>query len=150
MARVPRIGGDGAAPKPADRPEWPPHFCPGCGTQRKPFPRYPWHFCPACCDRAEDCDGRRLAFGNVSITGGFYWLYADDRSRWDPRALDVICLIDRRPVVVGEARFGGVVAQPLQDDYFLAADGRDNVVNLVNAAAAGKARARLVPVERAT
>jgi hypothetical protein len=90
--------------------DWPDHHCPGCGVARKPFPRYPWHLCNACCDLACDAEGRKLVFGNASASGGFVWGYADEDMRYS--SIAVLCLIKSRPVVVGEARFGGVVAQP--------------------------------------
>ena len=90
-----------------------PHFCPGCGAERKAFPRYPWHFCTNCRRGATDGAGRRLVFGNVSASGGLCWRYATE----DPDAAQVVravlCLIGGRPVLVREARFGGVVAEPL-------------------------------------
>lgn len=90
-----------------------PHFCPGCGASQRRFDRYPWYFCQACLARAEDGDGRRLVFANVSLSGGLGWTYAGEPDLRDESAAAVFCLIDRRPVLVTEARFGGVVAQPL-------------------------------------
>lgn len=93
--------------------EVPAHHCPGCGARLKFNPRYPWHFCNACRERAADAEGRRLVFGNVSLSGGLAWAWADDPEHRDSEVPGVICLIDGRPVIVTEARFGGVVAQPL-------------------------------------
>ena len=92
------------------------HHCPGCGAALTSNPRYPWYFCNDCRERAEDCEGRRLVFGNAAVSGGLSWRYADDPARRDDRALRVLCLIAGRPVIVSEARFGGVVAQPLTGD----------------------------------
>lgn len=89
------------------------HFCPGCGAAQKLFLRYPWYFCKACLKLAEDGNGRRLEFGNMSFAGGLYWKYADTAEIAEEECGDVVCLIHGRPVVVTEARFGGVVAQPL-------------------------------------
>ena len=89
------------------------HFCPGCGAAQKLFPRYPWYFCQACLKLAEDGNGRRLDFGNMSFSGGLYWKYADTVEVGEEECGDVVCLIRGRPVIVTEARFGGVVAQPL-------------------------------------
>ncbi|HVW56246.1 MAG TPA: hypothetical protein VHC00_11230 [Rhizobiaceae bacterium] len=88
------------------------HFCPGCGQPQKAFLRYPWHFCSACLGQAEDWQGRRLLFSNASITGGLTWSYRDASDEWRNDSLKVLCLIKGRPVLVMEARFGGVVAQP--------------------------------------
>lgn len=109
--------------------EPPPHFCPGCGAEQRPFPRYPWYFCNACCNRTEDRNGRRLVFTNEGIFGGFAWFYADDDTRWDTRLTSGICYIDRRRVVVVEARFGGVVAQPLAAGTGLSPEPRKGMVD---------------------
>ena len=95
----------------------PGHFCPACGTPLKAFLRYPWHLCKDCRNRAVDGAGRALAFGNEGLSGGFMFRYAEDGADddgWIPcRA--VIALVDLRPVYITEARFGGVVAEPLMD-----------------------------------
>jgi hypothetical protein len=91
----------------------PEHHCPGCGAPQKLFARYPWYFCGACLATAEDGEGRRLRFFNLGVGGGLGWSYADEPEMWDDRAITVICYIASRPVMVTEARFGGVVAQPL-------------------------------------
>ena len=93
----------------------PGHFCPCCGAPRSAFLRYPWHLCNTCCDSAVDGAGRALEFSNQSASGGFMFRYAgggDDG--WIPcRA--VIALIAERAVHITEARFGGIVAEPLMD-----------------------------------
>ena len=91
-----------------------PHYCPGCGVEQAAIPRYPWYFCNACLELAEDGAGRRLVFGNMSASGGLWVQRVGDP---DPESGDtayaVRCLIKGRPVLVMEARFGGVVAQPI-------------------------------------
>ena len=91
----------------------PEHFCPGCGAAQKPFPRYPWHFCNDCRKTACDGDGRALVFGNASLSGGLVVGYADEEARYN--AGTVRCFIGNRPVLISEARFGGVVAEPIPD-----------------------------------
>lgn len=110
--------------------------------------RYPWHLCPDCCDRAEDHEGRKLRFSNLTIFGGLAWGYADDPTRWDPGAIEVRCMISRRLVFVCEARFGGVVAQPLNFRPAPNSNPHDheNIVDLTFAGGVEKARSRLVPV----
>ncbi|MCI2399485.1 hypothetical protein MN188_08805 [Aliiroseovarius sp. N1Y82] len=74
------------------------------------MPRYPWHFCKACRDLATDGTGRRLTFANTPVSGGFSC--AVDGG--DPvECGGALCLIHDRPVFVTEARFGGIVAQPV-------------------------------------
>tara|TARA_R110002073_G_scaffold35970_19_gene104974 strand:+ start:10772 stop:12862 length:2091 start_codon:yes stop_codon:yes gene_type:complete len=93
------------------------HHCPVCGAKQRVFLRYPWYICNECLSLAEDAHGRRLQFGNVSFSGGFCYGYADDADSPPQECRSVICLIHGRPVVVSEARFGGVVAQPLSSAY---------------------------------
>jgi hypothetical protein len=89
------------------------HFCPGCGVRQRPFLRYPWYFCPTCTESATDGAGRRLEFANAGLSGGFQWRHAgaDD---WAGCG-HVIALIAGRPALIGEARFGGIVAEPIPD-----------------------------------
>ncbi|MAW88981.1 MAG: ADP-ribosylglycohydrolase [Phyllobacteriaceae bacterium] len=123
-------------------PDANPHFCPGCGARQRFFPRYPWHFCQACLDRATDAEGRSLVFGNASLSGGLTWAYRNEPDRTDSNALEVVCLIAGRPVLVHEARFGGVVAEPLQDAP--AAHRHERTVDLSRHHRLEAARARLV------
>lgn len=92
----------------------PDHFCPGCGTRRKAFARYPWHFCNDCRARAVDGDGQALEFANESLSGGFIFRRVGEAD-WTACG-SVIARIDGRRVKVHEARFGGVVAEPLTED----------------------------------
>lgn len=91
-------------------PEIANHYCPGCGTSLKPFLRYPWYFCGDCVDMAVDHAGRKLHFGNASMSGGFTWRIDGQDTTYS--SYGVLCLINNRPVFVGEARFGGVAAEP--------------------------------------
>jgi hypothetical protein len=95
---------------PADLPK---HFCPGCGVAQKAFPRYPWYFCQDCVKRATDGAGRPLKFTNTSAGGGFAFAYADSDD-WVACG-HALCRIAGRPVLVGEARFGGTVVEPVPD-----------------------------------
>ncbi|HHI69823.1 MAG TPA: ADP-ribosylglycohydrolase [Rhodobacteraceae bacterium] len=96
--------------------ENPDHNCPGCGTAQTSVPRYPWYFCQACLKLAEDEAGNRLEFSNAGMSGGLVWRYTDDKSWREAGA--VACLIKGRPVMVQEARFGGIVAEPLREGRF--------------------------------
>ena len=89
------------------------HHCPSCGVRLKAFARYPWHICRDCLELASDHAGRKLVFGNSALSGGLTWCYADDPARLDARSIQVLCLIKNRHILVQEARFGGVVAEPL-------------------------------------
>lgn len=98
-----------AAPESNDSP----HRCPGCDCELKHSDRYPEYFCQACLCLATDGDGRRLQFGNTGLLGGYYWAYDDEPDRTHENGPPVKCLILDRPVMVTEARFGGIVAQPI-------------------------------------
>ena len=87
------------------------HHCPGCGVALPGMARYPWHFCTACCGRVTDAAGARLEFANTTAFGGFSWRRAGDAD-WT-EAQGYVGLLDGRPVQVREARFGGIVAEPL-------------------------------------
>ena len=89
----------------------PDHHCPGCGIPQTPSGRYPWYFCGDCRKLTEDGAGKRLEFNNASLSGGLVWRRVGSEDWVD--AITVICLIKSRPVTVHEARFGGVVAEPL-------------------------------------
>ena len=91
----------------------PDHFCPGCGVQRKAFLRYPWHFCNDCRALACDRNGRRIDCFNTDWGGGFCWRYVDEPKEALRTCRGVIALIHGRPTYLHEARFGGVVAEPL-------------------------------------
>ena len=91
----------------------PDHHCPGCGTPLRVFARYPWYFCQDCLKLAEDGAGKRLEFANASLSGGLVWRHQGDEDWSD--AVMVICRIKSRPVMVHEARFGGIVTEPLHD-----------------------------------
>lgn len=95
--------------------ETPGHFCPACGAPQKAFLRYPWHLCNDCRKTAVDGEGRALEFSNASASGGFMFRYSgEDADGWKPcRA--VIALVCGRPVRIAEARFGGIVAEPMTD-----------------------------------
>lgn len=90
----------------------PDHHCPGCRTSQRPFTRYPWYCCQACLGIACDAIGRTLVFGNASFSGGLNWHFDDDPDSGEGNGRQVGCLIAGRPVLVTEARFSGVVAQP--------------------------------------
>lgn len=123
-----------------------PHLCPGCGAAQKHFARYPWYFCNDCRKTACDRQGRILEFANASISGGLVWRYADDPSHRDERSLAVICAINKRPVVVHEARFGGIVAEPIPDSPRWWRKDSDRVANLWSRGHIEKAQARLKPI----
>lgn len=93
----------------------PDHFCPGCGKPLRFNPRKPWYFCGSCLEQATDARGTALNF----IGMGAEWCYRDGYGpdAHDSSAIDVLCLIGGRPVVVSESRQGGPVAEVLHPDH---------------------------------
>ncbi|HHB80745.1 MAG TPA: ADP-ribosylglycohydrolase [Aliiroseovarius sp.] len=90
----------------------PDHFCPGCGARQRAFARYPGYFCQAGLKSACDGQGQGLEFSNATLFGGLVWRLRGTNTWHD--AVHVKCLISGRPVLVHEARFGGVVGEPFQ------------------------------------
>ncbi len=73
--------------------------------------RYPWYICALCRERITDAEGRRLEFANTTVSGGFSWRRAGEAEFRE--AEGYLGLLDGRPVRVGAARFGGLVAEPV-------------------------------------
>lgn len=104
----------------------PDHHCPGCGKPQKVFARYPWYFCKECIAKTADGDGRAVAFYSQTANGSMAWFYRDDKSRMQANVLTVRCLILGRPVEVSQARFGGLVAQPLSSHHEVKFDAKSH------------------------
>jgi hypothetical protein len=81
--------------------------CPICGGGQPQDPRYPNYVCSDCVGRAVDEEGRRLAFGNLGIGGGFVASYVDSKETRDSH----VCFVDGIRCWADEARFGGIVVQ---------------------------------------
>lgn len=86
--------------------------CPICSAVVTTSERYPNYVCDRCYTRAEDEDGRRLSFTNVSLSGGFAALYRDTHEESDSH----ICYIDGIKCRADEAHFGGIVIQPYGEE----------------------------------
>ncbi len=85
--------------------------CPICQTEVSPSPRYPRYLCDDCYRRATDETGRLLTFSNISFSGGSVAAYADTG---EPRNSH-ICFVDGVECWADEARFAGIVIQPVTD-----------------------------------
>ena len=72
--------------------------------------------------RAVDEAGRRLTFFNTSLLGGFGAGYAETGERVLPESDEQTCFIDGVRCLAREARFGGIVVQPVPDSRVPAAD----------------------------
>lgn len=86
-----------------------PQHCPICQAEVAPSRRYPRYVCGTCDGKATDEHGRPLTFSNESFSGGFVARYADTGARRDNH----ICWIDGVQCWADEARFGGIVIQPM-------------------------------------
>lgn len=89
--------------------------CPVCGVGMELVDRYPNRLCNDCCALASDGNGRRVELANASACGGLAWRYLGDDD-WVTNDIRLVALVGSMPVVICEARFGGVVAQPLDPD----------------------------------
>lgn len=83
--------------------------CPICSAKVAWSESYPNYLCGSCYMRASSEDGRPLTFGNLSINGGFVAFYADTIERYESHK----CFVDGIECYADEARFGGVVIQPV-------------------------------------
>jgi len=81
------------------------YVCPICGKPGERSPRYPKYVCLDCAGRAADNKGRKLAFGNVSVSGGYVAWYQDSKEPYDSH----ICYVDGRTCWADEAHMGGIV-----------------------------------------
>ncbi len=79
------------------------------GSALEPVPRYRRYVCSDCAARAASADGRRLAFSNIDLSGGYAARYADTGEPYDSHA----CWIDGIRCHADEARFGGIVVEVL-------------------------------------
>jgi hypothetical protein len=84
-------------------------FCPICSTAVAPMARYPRYVCASCEMKACAADGRSLRFFNLSLSGGCGAEYADTGESYGSS----ICYIDGVQCRADEARFGGIVIQPV-------------------------------------
>lgn len=103
-----------SAPDPGRRYTQP---CPRCKQPTSYNARYPLAVCRDCLDRATDRAGRRITGYNVSMSGGMIAYYTDTIENGSPKdeCVEVTrtgeCLIDGRPAIMDEARFGGIIVQ---------------------------------------
>ncbi len=127
--------------------ELPDHFCPGCAKPQKAFLRYPWYFCQDCVDRAKDHGGQGIGFYERTLHGGLAWYDKADPVRLHKNLISVYCLIDGRPVMISEARFGGIVAEPLNNHVFPPKDDGSKYADLTSKTGTAAARAKMTDGE---
>ena len=80
-------------------------FCQICTASVEPNVRYREYICFECCAKAVDEDGRKLGFGNESLSGGFVARYVDTNETRNSH----ICYIDGIECYADEAHMGGIV-----------------------------------------
>ena len=83
----------------------PEQHCPICSRPVPPSPRYPSYVCHECASKACSADGRRLAFGNESFSGGYVAWYASTDEPYPSNE----CFIDGIRCHADEAHMGGIV-----------------------------------------
>jgi ADP-ribosylglycohydrolase len=89
--------------------ENPTQSCPLCGSAVRPNPRYQAYVCDQCARTATDAAGRSVRFYNTDMAGGCEGRHADDETQYPSSR----CWIDGIECQAGEARFGGIVIQPI-------------------------------------
>lgn len=83
--------------------------CPICTGPPPDVPRYPHAVCFTCVGLATSLDGRPLGFSNLGVSGGFMAYHRDDDTTYRSHE----CLIRGVRCWADEAKFGGIVVQPL-------------------------------------
>ena len=83
------------------------HSCPICSIPLVEYERYPLYVCLECSNNVTDIKGKRLAFCNVDLTGGFSAKYIDSGRNYNSHT----CYIEGIECYADEARFGGIVVQ---------------------------------------
>lgn len=86
--------------------------CPICGVGLPVFVRHPNYVCRSCALRTVSASGRPVRFNNESISGGLVATFADNGETHDA----VRCWIDGVECEAREAKFGGIVIQPVERD----------------------------------
>lgn len=82
---------------------------PICSKPVTPSERYACYDCSECKSKAQSKVGRLLIFFKESMSGGFAAQYADTGEPYSSHE----CYIDRVLCHADEARFGGIVIQPV-------------------------------------
>ena len=91
-----------------------PHACPVCGGPALGGRRYATAVCDTCKPKTVCSHGKPVTGHNVSFSGGFAAVHADDDSPCDQVTDDGRCWIDGHACHMGEARFGGVVVRSVR------------------------------------
>jgi len=86
--------------------------CPICKAEVKPNPRYPRYVCRACYAKASSADGRQIEFFNTHMSGGYTANFVDSQEHYASHE----CFIDGIRCYADEARFGGIVIQPVETE----------------------------------
>lgn len=85
--------------------------CAICGEPVDHDPRYPRQVCRVCRRRATDAAGRKVGFGNLSMSGGFWGYYADVEDPEKHPYNEHECFIDSIRCWADEAHMGGIVVE---------------------------------------
>lgn len=85
-------------------------YCPICSVHVEVSERYPNYVCSDCAKKAKSESGSPLQFYNEGFGGGFVAIFADTNEKYDSH----FCFIDDVRCIADEARFGGIVIQPIK------------------------------------
>lgn len=81
--------------------------CPICSQPVQYWERYPGLLCHECSKRTTDKNGTRVSHYNVSLSGGCYGVYEQEKEPY----MDPYCYVDGVKCIADEHRFGGIVVQ---------------------------------------
>jgi hypothetical protein len=84
--------------------------CPICGLGQSASARYPNYLCKTCVAKATDAQGKRLEFFNAGAYGGFGANFVDSALAYSSHE----CFVDGVACRADEARFGGIVLEPIK------------------------------------
>jgi|GEM_PF-969246 len=88
--------------------------CPVCGTRLRSNPRYPRHVCGWCAAWVTDAAGRAVSLSNTSLLGTGLTAHHADGTLAPPDVLAGRVWIRGVEHRAQEARFGGIVVQPVE------------------------------------
>jgi len=86
--------------------------CPICSKDVRPSLRYANYVCSECVPKATDENGQLVGFVNEDISGGCVGVYIGSQQLYSKTE----CFINGIKCKAQEARFGGIVIQPINTE----------------------------------
>lgn len=88
-------------------------YCPVCKTEVHKNERYTNYVCSNCVANATDIHGNKVEYSNVDILGGVKCTHKCNQNKICECKYE--CYIDGIKCIASEARFGGIVIQPISE-----------------------------------